>query len=387
MASTKSRPTLLRESGDGPRIAKTRGALVYDKAGREYVDFVMGWCVGNFGWGNAVLTKAEKTFDGPDYVYPGHDWDGWEQLARQLVKLAPPGLTRCVRATGGSEAVDLALQAAQLHTGRGKFVALADSYHGNTLATISIAADDQRKKLPNRLRQCSHLKTPLNAEALERLERLLRKDDVAAVVMEPISMNLGVLVPEPEFMRGLSRLCKRHGTLLVLDEVACGFGRTGTLFASERFGMRPDMLTLAKAVTGGYGSMGALLTTAAVGQSLEKEGNFYSTYGWHPRSVGVALTALAFIEANRDKLLAQVNAMSDFFVERLMEMDLEEISVVGLAIGIDFKDEKRAAQVQKKCRDHGLLVAAEGEKMLLLPALNIDRKTAARGLDLLERSL
>jgi acetylornithine/succinyldiaminopimelate/putrescine aminotransferase len=384
--ATSSGPCLVRESQDGPRIVRTEGYRVWDADGREYVDFVMGWCVGNFGWGNAVLAKAAAEFDGPDYIYPGHDWPEWETLARELVALAPGRLTRCFRATGGSEAVDLALQAAQLHTGRSVFVSLEDSYHGNTLATLSVGASENREDLPNLLRNCRKLKPPLDARALQRLGRLLERDDVAAVVMEPISINLGVLVPDREFMRGMARLCRQHGTLLILDEVACGFGRTGALFACEHFGVQPDLMAIAKAVTGGLGGMGALLATAPVAKSMEKNGNFYSTYGWHPRSVAVALAALRYIGANRDGLLGQVAVTSEYFRERLSEMPIGTPAIAGLAIGLNLGRE-RAAAVQRECRRNGLLVTSEGGTLLLTPALNIDKETAARGLDILQRSL
>jgi adenosylmethionine-8-amino-7-oxononanoate aminotransferase len=381
---------LARESRDGPRIARTQGSLVVDEDGREYVDFLAGWCVGNFGWGNKLLVEAAARYDGPDYIYPGQDWGPWEDLAKALVALAPGKLARCFRATGGSEAVDLALQAAQLHTGRGKFVALEGAYHGNTLATISIGDRESRRQLPNLLRGCQSLKPPLDAGALVRLDRLLRGDDVAAVIMEPVSINLGVLVPDAKFMRELPRMCRRHGTLLIMDEVATGFGRTGSLFACEQFGIQPDMMTVAKAVTGGLGGMGALLATAPVAQAMEDNGNFYSTYGWHPRSVAVALQTLEFIAANRDALLAQVAQTSAQIREGLAQMpQLQDvqINIAGLAIGIDLGDAARAAQLRRKCQREGLLLSAEGGTLLLVPALNIDAATVQRGLDVLARCL
>jgi acetylornithine/succinyldiaminopimelate/putrescine aminotransferase len=110
--------------------------------------------------------------------------------------------------------------------------------------------------------------------------------------MEPISVNLGVLIPEMEFMAELAKLCRRYGTLLIMDEVATGFGRTGTLFASERYHLEPDIMCVAKAVTGGLGGSGATITTAAVAKSMEENGSYYSTCGWHPRSVRVAIATI-----------------------------------------------------------------------------------------------
>src|SRR5687767_3552174 len=107
--------------------------------------------------------------------------------------------------------------------------------------------------------------------------------------MEPISMNLGVLVPDPGFMEGVAALCRRHGTLLIMDEVACGFGRTGALFATEHFDIEPDIVVMAKALTGGHAPMGATLVTAEVAKAVGEKVSAYSTYGWHPRSIEAAL--------------------------------------------------------------------------------------------------
>ena len=377
---------LAHESSPELQLSRSEGSYLFDSGGRRHVDFLMGWCVGNFGWGNAVMEKPAKSFSGPDYVYPGFAYAPWGELAELLVSIAPRGLAKCFRATGGSEAVDLALQAAMLHTGRGKFLSLDGSYHGNSLAGLSIGAGS-REKLPNLLRGCDHVKPPLDGRALERIERRLKKRDVAAFVMEPISMNLGVLVPQPGFLPELQRLCRRYGTLLVMDEVATGFGRTSTLFACEHFGVQPDVMTVAKAVTDGVGGMGCMMATAAVARSMEKDGTFYSTYGWHPRSVDIAIHTLRYLVRNEKRLLQGVADMSEYFRTRLGTMrfrDDPDIRVVGLAIGIDFDDEKAAERLGKRCRDKGLLVSPEGGTVLLIPALTIDAKTAEEGLDILE---
>jgi acetylornithine/succinyldiaminopimelate/putrescine aminotransferase len=277
-----------------------------------------------------------------------------------------------------------------IHTRRGKFLSLEDSYHGNTLGALSVGASDYRKKRPNLLRGCRKIEPPLDERALSRIEKRLREKDVAAFIMEPISMNLGVLIPEAGFMSELQRLCRKHGTLLIMDEVATGFGRTGTLFASDQLGVEPDIMTMAKAITDGVGGMGAMIATEAVARSMEKNGAFYSTYGWHPRSVEAAIATLRYIMKNEKRLFAQVAAMSDYFQTRLEAMSFErkaEIRVRGLAIGIDFGSEDYCDQLGERCRRNGLLVSPEGETVLLIPALNIDPAAARKGLDILEKTV
>jgi acetylornithine/succinyldiaminopimelate/putrescine aminotransferase len=191
-------------------------------------------------------------------------------------------------------------------------------------------------------------------------------------------------------MNGLARLCKKNGTLLIMDEVATGFGRTGTLFACEHYELEPDIICVAKAITGGLGGMGATIASAAVAKSMEDKGNFYSTYGWHPRSVDIAIAALNYIIKHRKRLLGNVARMSDYYRERLSQMRFKvpaTVRIAGLAIGLDLNSEDVAAKIQAKCRRAGLLTTTEGTTLLMLPALNIDQAVAEQGLDILEKCI
>jgi acetylornithine/succinyldiaminopimelate/putrescine aminotransferase len=379
---------LARDEPGELQVARTEGSFVFDEKGRRYIDFMMGWCVGNFGWGNAVLVKEPKTFHGPDYVYPGYSYAPWAELAKLLVSIAPPGLTKAFRATGGSEAVDLALQAAMIHTGQRGFISLEESYHGNSLGGLSVGDSEKRERVRNLLPHCYKIKPPLNEQALDKVERRLKGRNVAAFIMEPISINLGVLIPEERFMQGLQRLCRKYGTLLIADEVATGFGRTGKLFASEHFDLRPDIMCVAKAITGGLGGMGATLMTAPVAKSMEEHGSFYSTYGWHPRSVDVSIAAMRYIIKHEKRLLRNAVRLSDYIAERLSQIPFKgraSIHRKGLAFGIELEDERYASQLQEKSRRRGLLFSHESAStLLLLPALNMERSVAEKGLDILE---
>jgi adenosylmethionine-8-amino-7-oxononanoate aminotransferase len=312
------------------------------------------------------------------------------ELAELLSRIAPGKLASCFRATGGSEAVDIALQAAMVHTRRRGFLSLEDSYHGNSLAGLSVGASDNRETYPNLLQRCRKISPPLDANALDKVETQLKRRDIAAFIMEPISINLGVLIPDAAFMSGLERLCRRYGTLLIADEVATGFGRTGRLFATEHFDIEPDIMCLGKAITGGVAGLGAVITTREVARSMEKRGTFYSTYGWHPLSVEVALASIRDLLRRKARLLGHVGEMSEYFRERLMALEFREhpqLNIRGLAIGIDVQDEDYADRIQEQCRRRGLLVTTGGTVVTLLPPLTLDRKTAARGLDILEASV
>ncbi|HEY5723492.1 MAG TPA: aspartate aminotransferase family protein [Allosphingosinicella sp.] len=366
-------------------VVRTEGCRLFAADGRGAIDFQSGWCVGNLGWSRPEIERALRDFDGPAYVYPGHLYGPWEELAKALLEIAPSGLRRCFRATGGSEAVEIALQAAMLHTGRARFVTIDGCYHGNTLGPHSIGDGETRSLFPRLgLPAPRTIKPPLDEARLAQLETALKPRDVAAMILEPVICNLGALVPEPAFMRGARDLCRRYGTLLILDEVATGFGRTGRMFAAEHSGVRPDIMTLAKAITGGFAPMGATLTSAAIAESMLKVGA-YSTYGWHPRSTAAALANLAWWRDNGDKLLAHVGAMNRLFVKRLAALGLGPVQGEGLALGVRTGGEEQAERIKARCLKEGLIVAAEGDVVTLFPPLVVDEATAVEGLDILER--
>jgi acetylornithine/succinyldiaminopimelate/putrescine aminotransferase len=270
-------------------------------------------------------------------------------------------------------------------------LSLEGGYHGNSLAGLSIGASDNREHIKNLLPHCAKIAPPLDAKALRRIEQRLKRRDVAAFVMEPISINLGILIPEKEAIRRVRDLCRRYGTLFIADEVASGFGRTGRVFACDHFDLDPDMLCVAKAMSGGLAPIGAVIATAPIAKSMEEnDGTFYSTDGWHPRSVAAAIATLRGLKANRARLLAGMAEMSEYFRVRLLQLEFDHpaaIRIQGLAIGIDVGDGDYADAIQAKCRRNRLLVSTAGSTVLLLPSLAIDKRTAARGLDTLARSI
>jgi adenosylmethionine-8-amino-7-oxononanoate aminotransferase len=365
-------------------VVRTEGCRVLAADGRSAIDFQSSWCVGNLGWSRPEIQRALSDFDGPAYVYPNHRYAPWEELAQALVKIAPPGLERCFRATGGSEAVEIALQAAMLHTGRARFVTIDGCYHGNTLGPNSIGDGETRSLFPRlALPAPRTIKPPLDEARLAPVETALKLRDVAALILEPVICNLGAVVPEPAFMRGVAELCRRYGTLLILDEVATGFGRTGKMFAAELSGVRPDMMTMAKAIAGGFAPMGATLMRAAIADSMLEVGA-YSTFGWHPRSTAAALANLAWWRDNGEKLLAHVAEINRLFVRRLGGLGLGPVQGEGLALGVVTKGKEQAETIKEKCLKKGVLVAAEGDVVTLFPPLVIDEATAKEGLDILE---
>lgn len=376
-----------REGDPDIRVSGAHGSYVFNARGRRLIDFTSGWCVGNLGWSHPSVTKALRQFRGPDYVFPEHDYKPWTELARALAAIAPGRLTKSFRATGGSEAVELALQAAMVHTKRRRFLAIEGAYHGNTLGALSIGASENRGIYPNLLAGCERIAPPLDDNALGKVETRLKRRDVAAFVMEPVGISLGVLVPSRRFMTGLQRLCRRYGTLLVMDEVACGFGRTGTLFASEQFDLEPDIMCLGKSITNGALGLSAMIATPSVGRSMEERGSFWSTYGWHPRSVAAAIATVRYFKANRRTLMARVTQLAATVEKRLTALPVADgVNASGLAISVGVQDERRAERIRSGCLRRGLLLTTAGSRLMILPPLTIDAAILDRGLDILEAS-
>jgi len=371
-------------------VASTEGSFIYDRNGKRYIDLFMGWCVGNFGWNNPDVKKAVHYYDGPDYVYPGLHFEPWVELAEMLAEITPGRLEKSFRATGGSEANEAALQMAMLYTKRAKFLSMEESYHGNTIATISIGASDSREKFGNMLPNCRKIAMPPDAKALSKAQTLLKKKDIAAFIIEPVICNYLTYVPDQEFMNGIRDLCTKYGTLLIIDEVATGFGRTGKLFGCEHFDIVPDIMTMAKAISGGAAGLGATITTREIAEKIKDDFEFYSTFGWHPLSTIAAIANLKYIKKNKAHLLDHVNEMGDLFIKRLNAMDSGEDTTVrgkGLAITFNLNDSKRAEKIADKCRKDGLLIHQESEALQFFPALNIKKEVVLEALEILESNL
>lgn len=187
------------------QITRSEGSCVFDGQGNRIIDFVMGWTVGNLGWGRAEIKRAMME-DHPSYVAPYYSYQRWSELAELLADLTPPTLRRSFRATGGTEAVEIALQTAMLCTRRTKFVSIEGSFHGNSIGTISVASSAYRKKYKGLLPDCHKIEPPLDSAAADRLEDALKRRDVAAFIMEPIICNLGVARIHEESQRAVHRI-------------------------------------------------------------------------------------------------------------------------------------------------------------------------------------
>ncbi len=208
--------------------------------------------------------------------------------------------------------------------------------------------------------------------------------------MEPIIMNLGVIIPEDEFMEGLDKICKETGTLLIMDEAITGFGRTGKMFASEHFNIQPDILCMAKAITAGHAPMGAVITTEEIDEKVGGEIGLYSSYGWHPIAVDASIAALTYLKDHKERLFTNIKALSTLFKKEISELKFKndpEVRIKGAAIGIDLKDEDYASKIKDNALKKKLLMNTEGSSLLFLPNFNMEERTVREGINILKQCL
>jgi adenosylmethionine-8-amino-7-oxononanoate aminotransferase len=371
-------------------ITRTKGSYLYDSAGKEYIDFIMGWCVGNFGWNNEEITAKIRAYDGPAYVYPAFTYKGWSELASLLIDLTGGKLKKCFRNTGGTDAVETAMKVAIIYTKRKKFVSVEGCYHGNSIGALSIGSVSNHDIYPNLLDDCEKISKPLNAEAIAQVRELLIKQDVAAVIIEPVLTHPGIHVPETAFMQELRKICDETGTLLVMDEVATGFGRTGKAFGFEHHDITPDILCMAKALSGGQAAIGATMTTEKIGSAVEEKVSAYPTYGWHPLSTEASIASTQYFIRNKSKILSNVVRIGELLKKRISQMKFKNeirINSLGLAMSVDVGDRSYAEKITDKCLDNGLLIEYNQSRLMLFPSLVMDEETAMKGLQILEKCI
>ena len=368
-------------------IVRSADVFLYDSEGKEYIDFIMGWCVGNFGWENEEIKNSLQNFSGPTYVYPTFIYKPWLELANLLAVITPGKLEKTFRTTGGTDAIETALKIAMVYTGRKEFLSVDKCYHGNSIGALSIGDSANRDIYPHLLNNCHKIQRPLDEKALEQAETLLKTRNIAGLIIEPVITHPGIQLFPKGFLNTLRDLCDKYGTLLIADEVANGFGRTGKLFACEHYNLEPDILCLAKAISGGHAAMGAAITTDKIGSKVEEKIHAFPTYGWHPLSTEAGLASTRYFVKNQESILQNVNALSSLFRDRFTKMNFKHeitINMIGLAIAVDVKEASYAEKIANSCLKQGLLIEQNESNLMMFPALTMKEEIANKGLNILE---
>jgi beta-alanine--pyruvate transaminase len=399
----KARPRLL---------ARASGMHYWTPEGRQILDATAGlWCV-NAGHGRREITQAVAgQLETLDYAPPfqmAHPVAF--RLANSLVKLAPAGLDHVFFTNSGSESVDTALKIAlAFHRVRGegtrtRLIGRERAYHGVGFGGISVGgiAPNRRTWSASLLPGVDHLPhthdlsrnafsrgAPAHgsqlADELERLVVLHDASNIAAVIVEPIAGSAGVLIPPQGYLRRLREICDRHGILLIFDEVITGFGRTGSPFAAQEFGVTPDMITLAKGLTNGCVPMGAVLLSKAIYEAFMQGPDgielFHGyTYSAHPAASAAGLATLELYQ--REGLLTRAKSLSPYWEDAAHALrglpHVIDIRNYGLILGLELEPipgrvGARAFEVFMKCFERGVLVRQTGDIIALSPPLIIEQ--------------
>jgi len=323
------------------------GIYIEDAAGKRYIDASGGAAVSCLGHGHPDVTRVLQEQAGRiAYAHTSFfTTEPAEKLADYLIETAPEGISHVYYVSGGSEAIEAALKMARqyfVETGqpqRRHFIARQQSYHGNTVGALSVGGNAwRRQQFAPMLIEAHHIspcfeyrgrganETPESygrrmADELEAKILELGADSVIAFVAEPVvGATLGAVTAAPGYFRRIREICDKYGVLLILDEVMCGMGRTGTLHACEQEGIAPDIMTIAKGLGGGYQPIGAALLSQTIFDAFRNGSGFFQhghTYLGHPMACAAALAVQQVIV--RDKLLDNVKAMGLHLADRLQE--------------------------------------------------------------------
>ncbi|MCS6951989.1 MAG: acetyl ornithine aminotransferase family protein [Bryobacterales bacterium] len=398
--------------------ARGQGAIIEDVDGNRFLDFNAGIAVVATGHCHpriveAIRRQAERLIhmSGTDFYY-----ENLVRLAEKLAAIAPGGGARRVSfGNSGAEAIEAALKLARYHTGRQRFIAFLGCFHGRTLGALSLTASKsvQREGFGPLLAgvhhvpyaycyRCAYGKQPETCavECVKFIEdEVLRTAappaEVAGIVVEPVQGEGGYVVPPPKFFEELQELARRHGILLVVDEVQSGMGRTGKMWACEHFGLEPDILAVAKGIASGL----PLGVTVARAELMRwKPGAHASTFGGNPVAVEAAL---ATIEVLEQELIENAARVGQHLLDRLRDWPqrfrhVGEVRGLGLMIGIEIVRDQQTRERAPELRDRivqlaferGLLILGAGPNSIrLCPPLVISRDQADFAVETLEECL
>lgn len=355
---------------------KGEGIKLWDKDGKVYYDFLAGIAVSALGHShpavvNAIVEQAQKYIHCSNYYYI----ESQAKLAQLIVENSC--CDKVFFANSGAEANEGAIKLARLYFRKKgqpekfEIITLEKSFHGRTLATLAATGQEKYQKNYSPLTP-KFLSVPMND--IEALEKAITKY-TCAVMMEPIQGESGVNPANKEYIRQVRELCNKKDILLIFDEVQCGLGRTGKLFAYEHFGVEPDIFTLAKALGGGF-PIGALCAKEPFASAFEP-GDHGSTFGGNPLACSTAFAALSTII--NEKLVENSANMGEYLLNKLAELKdkytvISEVRGKGLMVGVEF-NKPIAVEIKLKCFDSGYLIGSVGNNIIrMLPPLIITKE-------------
>lgn len=387
-------------------VASASGSVLIDADGRELIDLTSGWNVCNVGWNHprvieAVREQASKL----PFAPPWCTHDGRPGVAERVSGLLGDGDYAALCGANGSESVEAALKVARRATGRYAVVGFTEAYHGGTLGSILaggvsklhglfLPKDEWHRHapIPDMLRADGR-----NYGDLAR-EIILQDPAPAAVLLEPVFTNPGVLAGDAHFYESIAEAARACGALVIMDEIGTGFGRTGTMFGFQQFPIRPDIVVVAKGLTTGAVPMAGALMRSELVKHVAGQG-FSSTFGWTPLACAAANATLDVLE--EEGLPARAKELGERAVERLRPLvdGVEHVADVrgyGLEMGIELADEKRdplpaevLMKLTRKLLTRGVFAepSAYTSTLLIMPPLSIPEEQFNKALDIVAEAI
>lgn len=352
-------------------IEKAEGIYLYDVSGKRYLDLISGISVSNIGHRHPKVIAAIK--DQLDkymhlMVYGEYIQSPQVQLAKKLSEHLPSNLSSVYFVNSGSEAIEGAMKLAKRFTGRTEIVSFKNAYHGSTQGSLSIMGNEEFK---NAFRPLLPDTKQIEFNNADDLKQITSK--TACVVVETIQGEAGAIVPQNNFLKQLRERCTEVGALLVADEIQCGFGRTGKLFAFEHYNIVPDILCLAKGMGGGM-PIGAFISSKEIMNSLSTNPilGHITTFGGHPVCCAASLTTLNVLL--EEKLIETVEAKEKFFRKLLKHPKIKSVNGKGLLLAVEFDNYEQNKKIIDACIEKGVIVdwfLFNAQSMRIAPPLTI----------------
>jgi adenosylmethionine---8-amino-7-oxononanoate aminotransferase len=412
------------EAAPFPIIEKAQGAYLYEIGGRPLLDGIASWWCVNLGHGHPRLIEAIRRQAGQlqHAILGGMSHPNAIRLAEAVAGITPGDLQHSFFCSDGASAVEAALKMAVQYwanigeKGRTRFVGLEEGYHGDTLGAMGVGyVESFHKDYGDVVKMAYHATSPhclqcprgkhpesCSIECFDSMEELVAEHscEIAAVVVEPLCQAAaGIRIYPEEYLRKLRRLCDKHGIILIADEIAVGFGRTGDMFACERAGIVPDIMTIGKGITGGYMPLSAAVANERVYSSFRNKGGGRDNTFWHSHTFGgnpiIASLALESISVYEDEhVLENCRARSAQLARGMEEIaaimdgsswqSLGLMGVVEIAEGCGGVD--RARRIVRKAYETGLFLRPRGRAVYLWPPLTLSEAELEAMLSILRQS-